>query len=641
LLSGAFPQWDPYQFMGMPAAASGIYALTYPLTYLSYIFSRYLLRTEFLTIEVFVIGHLLLGYFATIWAARVMKVRTSVAVLAALCCVLSGYALLASRNWYYMSPVFLWVPLMAGAIWKLVTRPQLKWVVLLGVAGGMFFHAGNAQMWSYSLLLFGLAAMMLWVGGTIRFRQVVAIASGLLLAVGIAAPLLIVQLYTTKGVFRPNLITEGKILLETAAAFLVPGRWLGIANALDWGGGSPIVYSGTLFVALALVLLATTIPYRWARQDLGRNVWIACAIAAFLLGAGSRLPFWPALQHLPGFANFRLPFKFIALVDIFMALGGAVLLERLLRHARRAAAWELVAFVTVLALLGFNCTLSRTSFYSYTISYSDAPSEIRSYLQPGSGEAVRFLPIFPLRSRMSTFERGYPFDLAGLGRLYSVSGYDTLADLSPSFIDVMRRVEGTTREALSELGVRYVLVSKLAEHPVLDKENPCWLEGLINVPPGVLDGVKATGQVVASDNDLVLYKIPEARPLAFATNDPRTRLPIRFSTSGAAVELPRFSAPTSVTVNVHCRRGFAAYADSKRVPHTCDAWQRIAVNVPANTARLEVRFQPPWLAGFGIGLVMSFASIALAMLALSSRLPVDQRPVPQPESTAVEQTVAS
>ncbi len=41
LLQGVFPTWNPYQLLGAPTTTVGVYSLTYPFTYASYLLSRF------------------------------------------------------------------------------------------------------------------------------------------------------------------------------------------------------------------------------------------------------------------------------------------------------------------------------------------------------------------------------------------------------------------------------------------------------------------------------------------------------------------------------------------------------------------------------------------------------------------------
>ena len=75
MFRGGFPDFDPYQYMGMPNAGKGIFALFYPPTIASYAIARWVLGNENWTIDVFAAMHLLAGYVASFAAARMAGLR--------------------------------------------------------------------------------------------------------------------------------------------------------------------------------------------------------------------------------------------------------------------------------------------------------------------------------------------------------------------------------------------------------------------------------------------------------------------------------------------------------------------------------------------------------------------------------------
>ena len=68
------------------------------------------------------------------------------------------------RCWYYMLPVAVWAPLLVGLVAGLETETRpvgWRWAAATACVLGVFFHAGNAQMWSYALVFFGVAVSVL------------------------------------------------------------------------------------------------------------------------------------------------------------------------------------------------------------------------------------------------------------------------------------------------------------------------------------------------------------------------------------------------------------------------------------------------------------------------------------------------
>src|SRR5690606_9142694 len=122
-LEGVVFNYNPYQLVGAPTVEVGTYALTYPGTWLAYILAR-LAGDENLTIDIFCMAHLLAGFAATWWAARRWGAGAAAAAALAVCFVLSGYALVAGRSWYSMTPVFVWLPLALAALHGVLYRQR-------------------------------------------------------------------------------------------------------------------------------------------------------------------------------------------------------------------------------------------------------------------------------------------------------------------------------------------------------------------------------------------------------------------------------------------------------------------------------------------------------------------------------------
>ncbi|NMC19021.1 MAG: hypothetical protein GYA33_01265, partial [Thermogutta sp.] len=172
IAAGQFPAWTPRIFLGMPIAELGVFAATYPPSWISYALANFLLGDPAWTVDVFCWGHLACGYGACFYVLRRDGLHPSVAAAAGMSWALCGFALIAGRSWYYMTPVFAYLPLIAGMLHNLLKgrRKELPqraflartWAWQWGVVWGLFFHAGNAQMWLYAIQLFTL--WVLWAG---------------------------------------------------------------------------------------------------------------------------------------------------------------------------------------------------------------------------------------------------------------------------------------------------------------------------------------------------------------------------------------------------------------------------------------------------------------------------------------------
>lgn len=203
MFSGQLPMWNPWQFMGAPALTLGVYALTYPPTYAAWLISTYLLHNQNLTIDVFAIGHILAGYLLCNRALRGIGLHSPLSALGSASYVLSGFALVFGRSWYYMLPVLVWVPVLMIMFEKLrAGKPGWTWVLGTGVSIGVFFHAGNVQMWMYALMFFLLAAALSVRAKALPWRSALWIFPALCLGFAIAAPVLVLQKAGTANIDR-------------------------------------------------------------------------------------------------------------------------------------------------------------------------------------------------------------------------------------------------------------------------------------------------------------------------------------------------------------------------------------------------------------------------------------------------------
>jgi hypothetical protein len=613
LAPSIFPSWNPYQFLGSPNTSVGTYALTYPPTWLSYWLAKYVLRDEYATIEVFTMLHLVAGYLIIYWAVRREGVRPALATLAALCCGLSGYALLVDRSWYYMSPIFVWVPLLiiclqTARVWTV----GWKWIVACGLVIGIFPHAGNVQMWAYSLIFFIFAAgLMLWTR-ELPLRSLAALATSVLLGLAIAAPLLVPQLLATRNVGR-RVVDAG--VLEGLPTLFVPVTVIQTWHPLNWGAPpykeylGEMYYSGTIFCVAGAALLLCLIFLRWRRPVVAQNLWFLCALVAFLFALGNAGWLWPLLQRLPGFSKFSLPFKFLMFFNIFMALAGAVAWERLLRRWRVRLGGELATVIVVSALLAYHCVLALPSFFNYGF---------RPYLPPAPGIAERLqshdgrnypkvLPVGLPRSTDADYLQSLHHQWPSLYGFFSAEGYDPLVSEDRVYRAMDNRLFVEPAAWLREYGVRFVTTYAAPW--------PKWLK--VPATPVYRLGL------------FTLWELAPPRPMAWADAQPERPLPVKFDGSGADLDTSELPQGGWVTLSMIRRPEISASGEKRGLVVVSDSWSRIRIQVPAGVEHVRISFTPAWKAGFAVAALLAL----LAALAgwIYQRLPRGSMNQPGPK----------
>src|SRR5262249_7108732 len=131
------------------------------------------------------------------------------------------------------------------------------WIVSCGLATGLFFHAGNAQMWFYGLIFMALDVGLLLFTRALPVQRCWALVCGWLLGAALAAPLVVVQAAEVKGVERTP---WGLGFRNSWASFFLPRPLDGGGMSNFWPGET--FYSGTVFTILALGALACGVLWR-------------------------------------------------------------------------------------------------------------------------------------------------------------------------------------------------------------------------------------------------------------------------------------------------------------------------------------------------------------------------------------------
>ena len=387
--SGGSMQWNPYQLMGSPLLSLGYSGLLYPPTLLSYAVAKYLLGNDYLMMEVFAALHLGAGYLAVYWASRKLGLRPAIAMCAGLCVALSGFSLIGGRSWHSTLPIIVWMPLLAGLLARMAQGPAgWRWAVKAGLCIAAFYYVGFTQFWGHGMLFLLLAAVLYVTAGAIPWRRALWILPAGAVGAAMAAPLVYTQMDFAATIVRPE--TYGKGVTTQLVASLLPyPLWNAAHPNAEWGASAAgfvtmnqLYYSGTIFCGAAFVGAILLVPYRIGRKGLAQNVWLACMIVAVMMMMGDQGFLWPLLCKLPlvGKVN-NHPFRMLPLFNIFAALAGACILERLLARLRRPGKWAVAMAAAVSVLMLYHCYYSQSAFYVYgERPYKEMPAAAQALL---------------------------------------------------------------------------------------------------------------------------------------------------------------------------------------------------------------------------------------------------------------------
>ena len=623
--AGGFPDWNPYQLLGAPLAEVGTYALTYPPTYLSHVLAKHLLGNEYATLEVFCVLHVIGGYCAFLWFGHRLGLSPAVGSAAGLCFVLSGYALVAGAIWYYMTPTFLWAPLLGVSVLGIARgNAGWRWVVGTAAAIGLYFHAGNVQMWTYAMAFFGIALLWACLSGPHPrprlVRAVAAVAGGL----GLAAPLLVAQFLGVRGIDRAG--AGGWDALDGLHAILAPfplGKTVSGADSRYGECFRQVYYAGSVFTLAWSSGLVVAWVYPRRLGGLLRSPLFTLGLVALLLCVGDPGVLWYAQAKLPILNKFSHPVKLLPFFHFFSLAAGAVVVHRLTSGSRSAAKWQALCFVVVAVLLLYHVVLVRTAAPSFTDRpYPAMPDALDRLLRRGP-EPVRVIPVQSVRSLAVNFPLGLADNYGTVYGIDCFSGLDPLVSSRPEHQQVERRAAANLLDTLRRYGVTHLVLhatgdsSRFSEFPGIY----CYqkVKHLYRREP--LRSYCANRESSYEDREIRVFLLDETEPIAFSCDDRTRPLPVFRTASGLTVDAAGLPGGGRVVINYLWHRAIRVFADGHRIPAWADDFGRIATTVPPGTRTLTVRYQSPWLAGLALGATLTAMGAAIAWLAGQDRPP--------------------
>ena len=614
MVNGEFPDFDPSQYLGMPNAGKGIFALFYPPTIVSYGIARWVLRNENLTLDVFAAMHLLAGYVASYAAARKAGMRPSLAFALGISFVLSGYILVVGRGWHAILTLVVWLPLLFISMeaW-LNSRAGWRWLVASGLTIGGFYYMGFPQYWVYAMFFLALVAVTAVAAGRVALRQLIWPAAAGLLGISILLPTLVVQFEITRGMEDKTAnfgmgFEQGLVATVAPFPFSHAEGFMGIPANCDKELQTESYYAGTILMAGGYIVLGALLAYRCSRRWLAANPWTVTAAVSLWLGLGSAGLLWSQLGQLPVMRSVNHhPHRLLPFFVFFSLVIGGRFIERLLRRTT-SPKWEYAIAAVTAALMLYHVSLARNSLWCYgDRPYPPLPAEIARHVLPSENpQSGRVMWYGPWRSGQAGYAYLLPHSLPSAYGALAFAGYDPIIERRPESMAIQARFDRDPIATARAFGVRWILAAN-PEHyrpergfwQQIRKKDWCF-DFMEEGPPSGEERVMSAAQLIVQRDDARLYELGGASQMAFDTRKPEFPLPIRFHGWGAEVETPG-SGERTIVVNVAMRPWVRAVADGKALPTSADEWGRLKVRVPPDVTRFEVGYQLPWRRGLFLG----------------------------------------
>lgn len=601
---GTFPTWNPYQLMGMPSWSVGTYALSYPITYFSYAIAHFILANANWTIDVFCILHLVLGYVVLFYFLRFLKVESPWAMAGALCFILSGFNLIGGRSWYYMIPVAFWAPLLFYFAIKVLKSENLKklllYNVLFGLSVGIFFHAGNAQMWIYTFIFMFFYIGLLFLTKKVSWKQILHLLPGVFIGFSILCILLFPQLEVTSYSKRNP---WGNGIMRGLISLILPYPLSGATHPQGWGSAftqdmAQFYYSGTTFMLASLAgfvgFIFLMIKNRFKNLVFHfshEKIWIVLFGISFLFSTGGI--FWDALSSLPFLNRMSCPFKFLMFANLFSIIAGTKVIQTF--FINKSSKLKNVIITATLLLLAYHVTHVRTAFYSY----KDDPYPVLSEKMKEnlSDDKFRIISFAPDRSIDKNYARLMKHNFPSVYGLLSFDGYEPFVSGLPihsKMSDLLNRNPG---EGLVKYGIQCIIVRETDMFRI----NKLFLK------------MRVFLELASEEGSIQVYKTKKkVDPLVFDLKDDSTDFGIKYKNNGFLVTLLPSDQKQNLVFNFAYDIHFKIFADEKPVSFAADNWGRILVKIPAQTKQVEVFYVPPLKKGFvfsGIFLFLGVGSL--------------------------------
>jgi hypothetical protein len=370
LSQGHFPQWNPYNGLGVPILAGAIDAVEHPFTLL-------LAALPFeLAFKLWgLLSYLLAALGAYAWARQLGRSETG-AILAGLAFALSGYMVSTSDNLTYLT-TYAAIPLLFAAAHAYLALGGVGRLALTGLASYVCASGGDPVGWGLAALALPLYGATVVAGPGARSRTagrgVAALGAALIAAAPIIVPVVFwVQASSRGGPFGahdagywdlaplrllellvPHVLRADPAVTSSRVFMVFAGDGV---NLIPWAMS---VYAGAGAVTLGVVGAVRARPARWLLVAAAALTWVALGDHA---GAGQ------LIRALPLASSIRYMEKLAVWPALLVSVAAAFGLDALREAgvARRTGRAVVLVGVAVL-FLGLAALLGREGLASWLV----------------------------------------------------------------------------------------------------------------------------------------------------------------------------------------------------------------------------------------------------------------------------------
>ncbi len=335
-LAGRMPLWDPYQHNGLPFLAETQVGVLYPL---SILFLSNL--SPSLELSLFIVLHFTLAALFTFTLARSLAMSYPAATVAGLSFGYGGFLMAQVANLNIMTGAA-WLPLILYGLIETTKRRTWLTAMLAGLPLAFQILTSQPQIVFYTLLTIGSYGLyrlgadfffnpgpqqknVSYLGRTILLLGGVVLTALLLAAPQWLSTLELQQLSVRSAERGWEFLTQNSYAPALWLNLFVPSAFGN--NVVGFNIGDPFqedfIYAG--FIPLLLIFFS---PAQRNKRDM--PFFLLLLIGGMFLAMGRYTPFYHYLiQYLPGFSLFRVPSRWLMLVNLALAILAGFGLETL------------------------------------------------------------------------------------------------------------------------------------------------------------------------------------------------------------------------------------------------------------------------------------------------------------------------
>ena len=374
--TGNLPFWNPYTFMGNPAAANPQYTMFHPYNLLYLILQPGLLFGFLFLLDAFLIG------VFTYFFARSIGIKKFGALVSAVTFMFSGVVIGHVYGGHPMDmDVIIMMPLSFFAIETAMQKRSIFYGILAGMPIGFQLLGGNTQVALYGISAVGLYFILRLSFTVVKTPKVapklmLIMILATLVGISLSAVQLVPSLELSGLASRSDMTYEEATTYsfppEQSLTFLMPEIFGTYLDYTYWGGRNfweLCVYTGVFSIVLAIVSLIGGVKNQY------KIIFSLLLIFSFLFAIGQYFPLYKVFYYfVPFFDIFRKPsvMLFLTAFSIAVLSGfGADFLSGDWSIKRKKTLLPIIKVLTVLSVFTLAVAASVYAFKDTVMSYGE------------------------------------------------------------------------------------------------------------------------------------------------------------------------------------------------------------------------------------------------------------------------------